>query len=147
MANRTPEKWQCHLCHAGPYTCTITPACTEVLSDNRPCGHRMCPKCKKDNDIPNPLGTAASRSFRTRAMTIDVSAMPRTVPGMAPRGTKIARGRGLYHQPALRLSSRPSMAGWWKCSKCDSINNPRLSAGRCTICNHTKCGSCYVYPR
>jgi hypothetical protein len=142
MANRTPEKWQCHLCHAGPYTCTITPACTEVLSDNRPCGHRMCPKCKKDDAIPNPLGTAASRSFRTRAMTIDVSAMPRTVPGMAPRGTKSARGRGLYHQPALRLSSRPSMAGWWTCHGCKNMNNPELTDGRCTVCSHRRCREC-----
>jgi hypothetical protein len=144
MANRTPRIWQCHVCNTGPHTCATTPACTGVRSDNRQCGHIMCSRCKKDNDIPNPLGTAASRSFRTRATMIDANATPRTVPSMAPRGTKSGRGRGrgLYHQPALRLSSRPSMAGWWTCSVCGSMNNPELSDGRCTTCNHRKCRDC-----
>ena len=142
MTNRTPRMWQCHVCNTGPQTCATTPACTGVRPDNRQCGHIMCSRCKKDNDIPNPMGTAASRSLRTRATMIDVNATPRTVPGMAPRGTKSARGRGPYHQPALRLSTRPSPAGWWKCSECGSMNNPALCGGRCTICNHRKCRDC-----
>jgi hypothetical protein len=147
MANPTPRLWLCHVCGTGPHTFAIAPACTGVRSDGRQCGHRMCPTCKKDNNIPNPMGVAASRSLRTRATMIDVNAMPRTVPGMAPRGTKSARGRSLYHQPALRPNARPSTAGWWKCSRCNSVNNPKLCGGRCTICNHTKCYECYVYSR
>jgi hypothetical protein len=142
MANPAPRIWQCHVCGAGPHILAIATSCTGVRSDNRQCGHRMCPTCKKDNNIPNPMGTAASRSLRTRATMIDVNAVPRTVPSMVPRGTKSARGRGLYYQPALRLSSRPSMDGWWTCSVCGNMNNPKLSDGRCTICSHRKCRDC-----
>jgi hypothetical protein len=144
MANRAPRIWQCHVCNTGPHTCATTPACTGVRPDNRQCGHIMCSRCKKDNDIPNPLGTAASRSLRTRATMIDANAMPRTVPSMAPRGTKSARARSLY-QPALRLSTRPPRTGWWICSACKNMNNPDLADGRCTSCGHWKCRECRVY--
>ncbi|KAL3430329.1 hypothetical protein BDV09DRAFT_25460 [Aspergillus tetrazonus] len=59
----------------------------------------------------------------------------------------------LYSQPtmfantipqicALVDSVRHGMAGWWKCCRCDNMNNPALCGGRCTICGHIKDDSC-----
>src|ERR1700733_2377635 len=45
----------------------------------------------------------------------------------------------------LAQMSRPSLAGWWKCSACGSLNNPKLSNGGCTCCNHTRCRDCFSY--
>src|SRR5271163_1950861 len=133
MANPRPPVWQCHDCGAGPYLRETTPACIQ-------CGHKMCPDCKRDGDIPNTLGTVL-RSPLTAAKTTDYSAMRRTAPAMAPRGNKRALDHGQYHQQALRLT-RPPLTGWWICSKCGNENDPDLTDGRCSICNHAKCGTC-----
>jgi len=141
MANPRPRIWQCHLCDAGPHTYNIIQACTGVRSDNRQCGHQFCEKCKTDNQIPSPMGAAALRNRLTPPGTIDLGAMQRTVPGMTPRGNKHTLDHGQHHQQAPRLRTRPSMAGWWTCCY-GHMNNPALSSGRCTVCNHKKCGNC-----
>jgi hypothetical protein len=141
MTNPPPEKWQCHVCGTGPHIRETTPACTGVRSDNKQCGHKVCSECKRNNDIPSTLGTIVLRSPLTSPGTIDIGAMRRTAPGMAPRGNKRTLDHGQHHQQALRLGTRPSMAGWWICC-CGQMNNPKLSGGRCTVCNHKKCGNC-----
>ena len=56
--------------------------------------------------------------------------------------------RSSYQQAGYPTSaqsfSRPSMEGWWRCCRNphQHLNNPALSSGRCTQCNHTKCSSC-----
>ena len=144
MTNPPPEKWQCHICLEGPHTYSITTSCTGVRSDNKQCGHRLCRYCKTDNEIPNPLGPAALRSPPTAARTTDYSTMRRTAPAMVPRGNKRTLDHGQHHQQALRLGARPSMAGWWTCCY-GHMNNPALSSGRCTQCNHEKCRNCSPY--
>jgi hypothetical protein len=39
--------------------------------------------------------------------------------------------------------SKPSLAGWWQCSACHSLNNPQLSDGKCVTCNHARCRECF----
>jgi hypothetical protein len=107
----------------------------------------MCQDCKRDRDIPNLLSTAALRSPLTAAGGVDVSAMRGAVSSMAPRGNKSARERGQHHQPALRLSARPSLARWWICSDCHYKNNPDLANERCVSCGHTKCQYCRPWTR
>lgn len=51
------EKWQCHICKAGPHLCATSRKCTGVVGNGRKCGHEMCRHCKKDKDIPPPMGT------------------------------------------------------------------------------------------
>jgi hypothetical protein len=143
MATPRPRLWKCHRCGAGPHVYATTPACTGV-PDGIQCGHKLyeghklCEECRTDGQIPSTMGTVVLRSPLTAVRTIDFSAMRRTVPAMAPRGNK----RALDHQPPLRLGSRPPLAGWWICSNCKSENNPALTDGRCTVCNHRKCSAC-----
>lgn len=150
MATQPPppphEKWQCHLCDGGPYLYANTSSCTGVLRNGTQCGHGVCHLCKKDNDIPPPISPGALRSPPTPAKTIYSTAMPRAVPSMAP-GTRRDGDRSKYHHHAMELNARPDATGWWICSSCDSLNNPELSCGRCTSCNHTKCPSCRPYRR
>jgi hypothetical protein len=61
----SPEKWQCHICKAGPHIYATTPSCTGVLSNRTQCGHQMCPDCKMDGEIP-PSGSGAFRSRESR---------------------------------------------------------------------------------
>jgi hypothetical protein len=141
MAAPSPEKWQCHECKTGPQLCATAICCAQ-------CGHNMCDECKKDGEIPSPLGAGVLRSPPTRAPTTYSHAMPRNVPNMAPRGNIRDRDRGRYYQPALRLSSRPPpLTGWWICHVCSFKNNPDLCGGRCTHCQHLKCPICRPWRR
>jgi hypothetical protein len=45
-------------------------------------------------------------------------------------------------KPRMRHSGRPALGGWWTCHNCGNMNNPALSADRCTICSHVNCDSC-----
>jgi hypothetical protein len=49
----TFTKWQCHLCKAGPIIYDRQQTCLT-------CYHRVCDTCKKDADIPAPLGPSAT---------------------------------------------------------------------------------------
>ena len=151
MTAPSPEKWKCHVCQAGPHLCATTLRCTGVVLGAQ-CPHEMCKECKKDGNITPPLAATggALRSPPNPATTLYTSAtMPRTVPDMAPaRGNDRDRDRGKYHQPAMRLSSRPPpLTGWWICSNCESKNNPDLSPSRCVMCNHTRCPRCRPWRR
>ena len=53
-----------------------------------------------------------------------------------------AGGTSNRHHARTPMMEAPSMAGWWFCHCCNHLNNPRLCAGRCTICGHDKCGTC-----
>jgi hypothetical protein len=61
-----PEKWQCHMCKAGPHIYATTPICTGVLSNCTQCRHQMCRDCKMDREIPPPSGSGAFRSRESR---------------------------------------------------------------------------------
>ena len=139
MANPPPEIWLCHECGAGPHLLETTLACTGVHNGVQ-CGHKVCGVCKKNKDIPSTIGTVALRSPLTPP------GMRRTAPAMAPRGNKRALDRGQYHQPALRLSA-PPLTGWWICSNCKNNNNPALTDGRCSVCNHARCRDCRPWTR
>jgi hypothetical protein len=142
MSTGDPVKWQCHECKAAPHLVATTSKCTGVLPNGHQCPHVMCPDCKKDDDIPPPLGPGALRSPPIPATTVRSDTIPRTVPSMAPGGNSRNRDRRKYHQPAWRLSTRPSQRGWWVCSECRFTNSPHLSPERCTNCNHQKCRNC-----
>jgi hypothetical protein len=57
------EKWQCHICKAGPHLYATTPSCTGVRSDSAQCGHQVCRDCKTNRETPPQSG---SGTFRTR---------------------------------------------------------------------------------
>jgi len=136
-----PEKWQCHECGSGPHLYATTKRCTGVV-EGRQCGHKVCDDCKKDNNIQPPLAS----KWRTRSSDHQHGDVPirdftalhsgydheRSVNAMCGGGRRMN----------LRLTSRPSMAGWWKCCQCRNWNNPTLSPERCVQCQHRKCSYC-----
>lgn len=146
-ATQTPDpvNWECHVCaNAGPINYTREKKCAT-------CGHSVCDKCKKDNKIPPPnLSTTAARVHSSPTATArarhaqdpdiwPTSQVPRPRHHVGTTNTN-ARSRS-----SLKLSSRPhrpSPRGWWRCSECRNVNNPDLTSGRCTSCNHIKCASC-----
>ena len=138
MTTQTFEKWQCHLCDTGPNLSATTKSCPQ-------CGHSVCSRCPKDENIPTPLGPPALRS-PPRATAIYSSPMPRATVSMAPRGNKIDWKRGKDPHPALRLTT-PPLAGWWICHNCSYKNNPELCSERCLKCQHMKCSSCSPWTR
>src|SRR2546423_6662839 len=97
----TPEMWQCHVCGEGPHLYALIKRCTGV-SGNRQCGHSMCPKCKKDGEIPPPIPTGGLRNAATPATTIYHSTMPRTKPNMVPPGNRVDGNSGRYYEPEMR---------------------------------------------
>lgn len=140
----TPTLWQCHNCKdAGPIKYENQKICAT-------CGHRMCKICKKDNDIPSPMGPASARVHSSplargifrgmHAQDPDIwptAHLPRLAPTIANTNIRYRANHKLTSRP-----SRPSPRGWWRCSECHNVNNPDLTAGRCSSCNHVKCPSC-----
>lgn len=150
----TPLKWQCHVCLAGPYLRETTTRCINVLANGSMCGHPMCDECKKDDAIPTPLGPPLQGIAPVSSM-----AMPRIMHSMRStrgHGQHIlkhpltpnvgsrdgGRSFGPHVHSSFRLSTRPSMRGWWKCHKCRYTNNPSLNPVRCLECQHPKCQYC-----
>jgi hypothetical protein len=60
------EKWQCHICKAGPHLYATTPSCTGVLSNSVQCGHQVCRDCRTDGEIPPQSGSGTFRSRESR---------------------------------------------------------------------------------
>ncbi len=166
-----PVKWQCHVCNGGPHLWANTTRCTAVLSSNLPCNHDFCHAlCKKDNDIPppltspqsaipglhcnpnrsrspvTPLGNFDNAAAHSRTHRLDGgSAHPRAGSRLRKhrsQGCMKPRRSVPHNNNEAQCRSRPSMAGWWKCCRCTSMNNPALCGGRCTICGHIACGLC-----
>jgi hypothetical protein len=133
-----PTLWQCHICKdQGPITYALQNRCAT-------CTHEVCTLCKKDDDIPSPLGAAPARvrsSPSTRGMqgqesdTWSTSQPPR-------RGLPDTRAHARTDHKLTSRPNRPPMRGWWRCSECRNVNNPALTDRRCTSCNHIKCPSC-----
>lgn len=147
-----PTLWQCHVCkEEGPIKYALTKKCTT-------CSHDFCSLCKKDNDIPTPMGTAPARVRSspitrgvirgTHAQDPDIyptSHVPRLGPAKTNPITNICMHASYPEINKHKLTSRPnrpSPLGWWRCSECRNINNPELTDRRCTSCNHIKCASC-----
>jgi hypothetical protein len=134
--------WQCCRCVDGPMKMVNHPICSK-------CGHRPCKNCKKDGDIVI-LGSRRTAAVRAYDHTNAYRANPGTniPPNHSVResvpATYSVDPNSAQARKRMRLGSRPgpSLRGWWVCHKCDSMNNPELCQGRCTICNHTKCNQC-----
>jgi hypothetical protein len=137
--NQGPELWQCHLCKCGPYKVVNTPKCVSTSCT----GHEMCDKCPKDGDIPHKLTLTAldaplSRSLPTKP---HINRNRYQNPISYTRGPRGHLGLGL-NGLSSRPRPRPPTRGWWRCSECRNVNNPALSSGVCTSCNHQKCKYC-----
>ena len=64
--------------------------------------------------------------------------------------------RSLYHLSTIQANGASdlhmgqggiltcSMRGFWKCCRCNHLNNPAYSPQRCGSCGHGKCASCVV---
>ena len=138
-ANQNQTLWACHMCHSGPHTIANTTRCVNTTS----CNHDMCRLCPRDSDIPpewyQPAPTATPWPPTSNLAPNGRSRVRSTVPGAAPL---------LYSRPILNgsyaflLHSRPCTRGWWTCSECSNMNNPKLAPSRCSICSHYKCRSC-----
>ncbi|KAB8240091.1 hypothetical protein BDV35DRAFT_374666 [Aspergillus flavus] len=62
----------------------------------------------------------------------------------APAGSMT--GGILALKPSAEGSPRKcvSLDGWWQCCHCESLMNPALSTGGCTVCSHHRCHLCPV---
>jgi hypothetical protein len=61
-----PERWQCHMCGAGPHIYAVALSSTGASSDFIQRGYRVCRTCKMDREIPPPMGGGAFRSRESR---------------------------------------------------------------------------------
>jgi hypothetical protein len=50
-------------------------------------------------------------------------------------------------QRTTRRGVMPPFNLWWICSACKNMNNPDLTAGRCSVCGHMKCADCRPWTR
>lgn len=142
-----PILWECCKCGARPMKVVTTPKCVE-------CNHARDSNCPTDDNI-RPPGTKKTTVFQGYYHNIEGLPSPfgqdrvvnstwenDPITGLAPYPNPVPYGKG------VRPSSRPvSVAGWWTCHKCGNMNNPELCAGRCTVCNHTKCHQCRAIRR
>jgi hypothetical protein len=134
-------KWQCCSCHNRPILAAVNGfRCI--------CGHDHCGNCKNDDKIdpPGVLRTAI-RPRRLNSKPFDappayaVSGMGGWPSSTTP-GEDIPARASAHIQKRTTLASRPSMAGWWYCHRCGAMNNPDLTDGKCSSCNHTRCAHC-----
>jgi hypothetical protein len=161
-----PEMWQCHICFGGPYLYANTTRCTNIRSNNLPCGHDFCHQfCKKDREIPAPMTTLQSSIPGLRSTYYQPHpTLPKVPVGGSGRSADNRRVNGLdggsnyaragqasrnspdpgsaYTRRSAPLNdnpgcrSRPSPRGYWMCCACKELNNPALAIGRCWSCQH-----------
>jgi hypothetical protein len=162
----TPTNWQCHKCNGGPHVYANTTRCTNITSNNHPCGHDFCHEfCRKDSEIRPPLSSADSslprlRSSRPqlgstsptmwldsttglashrhihRAASSPASLQPDNLSQRPDYSQSAQRRQSTVYHHHSMSGSRPSMARWWKCGNCVHMNNSVLHTGRCWHCGH-----------
>jgi Ankyrin repeats (3 copies) len=72
--------------------------------------------------------------------------LPRPQDPQAAQGSRAIIAQSESHQPTMERSGMPALNLWWFCSECESMNNPALTAGRCSMCGHAKCAFCRTVP-
>ena len=143
MAQPSWIQWQCCQCHGGPHQHATTLRCTCVV-ENHACQHDVCGNCKKDDDIPSPLGKpvgavhARPSRIPSRLVTHDSHSMLNTIRHAAyhPRN---CHGYGSLQTLALLI--RPSTT-CWRCHNCGFFNNAGLHPTCCGGRLHYSCLSC-----
>lgn len=126
-----PVLWQCHKCGNGPMKYANASQCPG-------CGHDYCGSCKTDDNIPPILKLSRDPRKNLRNMQSSNYMAPETInPPTPPASTSASINRN-----KLKLGTRPSMRGWWKCDKCGYLNNPALNPEKCFDCSHSKCIYC-----
>ena len=149
------DMWRCCLCY-DTHLDAIYPACIG-------CGHPRCGNCKpvsrnsvggeqcgSTENIVYALGHNVSSTVTepTTPITQDIDEnvsldITISIKDDAPFETPPSYDAPM---PSHNLP-RQNMRGWWVCctSWCKQINNPELTSGRCTNCQHVKCSTCYTY--
>lgn len=106
---------------------------TPILSSSTlPTHHRQTRSRQKEKQ-------ARTASLRTHQQGKQRHYHKHTIPNNRNKNNK--RNNGGDNSDLVN-TIRPSMAGWWICCSCESINNPALCPERCTLCPHYRCGDC-----
>lgn len=149
MAAPAADMWKCHLCNVTYLKATtlicLTPSCKN---------HTQCSFCtdvaKNRSAIPedgaidsitNPVKQCALPSSGEDSLSTiepDIREQDSIHISIVIDDDTLEPPRHYNGTVPMHNLSRPSMLGWWKCCACGNDNNPKLTAGRCSICGHTR---------
>ncbi len=150
------DMWKCHKCQYVNLN-AHAPACVN-------CGHQECPLC---TPVPRAMSTTEEDESNAHVGT----AIGQNANSTMADGSLTPTTQDISEEDSLHISitiedgapfetpphndtptpvhnlTQPSMTGWWMCciSWCKQLNNPALTSGHCSSCEHKKCSSCTKY--